>query len=141
MTQLSWRADFELGVGRMDDTHREFVDLVNRLESADDAGFMARLDALIEHTVGHFAQENAWMERSAFGPLCHIAEHQQVLDVLAHIRAKVAQGDLALGRRLPGELATWFSHHAATMDSMLVSHMARVGFDPDAAETEVTAEA
>lgn len=132
MPHLAWRPDYELGVRRMDDTHREFVALLDALGQAPEGAFLAALDQLIEHTVEHFAQENRWMERTEFGPLCHIAEHHHVLNVARQVRAKVSEGDVALGRKLASELVVWFEHHASTMDTMLASHMARVGFDPDA---------
>ena len=38
MPELQWKADFELGLARMDDTHREFVEHYNALARAAPAG-------------------------------------------------------------------------------------------------------
>jgi hemerythrin-like metal-binding protein len=131
MTLLQWNEDLELHLPAMDATHREFVDLLNALAEAEDAGFAAALDRLIEHTVAHFAQEDRWMEETEFGVLCHIAEHQQVLQVMRKVREMIEAGDLRIGRKLAGELAPWFEHHASTMDTMLASHMAQKGYAPE----------
>jgi hemerythrin-like metal-binding protein len=131
MDRLAWDARFELGVRRMDDTHREFVALVNALQAADDGSFASRLEALIEHTVEHFDQENRWMAASSFGPPCHTAEHHNVLELMREVQRRVLAGDLEVGRRLAAELGPWFEHHASTMDTILASHMVQVGFDPD----------
>lgn len=133
MAHLTWNPDLELGVARMDATHREFVDLLAALADAPDDGFADVLDRMIEHTVEHFGQEDRWMEQSGFGRLCHLAEHQKVLDVMRQVRERVVTGDFELGRKLAFELGRWFEHHASTMDTMLVSHMVEVGFDPEAA--------
>ena len=128
MTLLQWTERLELGDPAMDDTHREFVDLLNRLAESDDAAFVARLDRLLEHTGAHFAQEERWMADSGLGTPCHAAEHQQVIDVCRAVRERVVGGDLALGRRLAAELAPWFENHAATKDTILVGHMQRAGY-------------
>jgi hemerythrin-like metal-binding protein len=131
MTLLLWNDRLELQLPAMDATHREFVDLLNALAEAEDSAFAAALDRLIEHTVEHFAQEDRWMEETEFGVLCHIGEHQQVLDVMRKVREMVEGGDLRIGRKLAGELAPWFEHHASTMDTMLASHMAQKGYAPE----------
>ncbi|MEN9315367.1 MAG: hypothetical protein RIS35_1760 [Pseudomonadota bacterium] len=136
MAQLTWNPDLELGVPRMDTTHREFVDLLAALADVPDASFASALDRMIEHTVEHFGQEDRWMEQSGFGPMCHLMEHQKVLDVMRQVRERVATGDLDIGRKLAFELGRWFEHHASTMDTILVSHMVEVGFDPEAARSE-----
>ena len=82
MPALVWSSDYELGLAPMDETHREFVDLVNRITEAGDAGLLAGLDELILHTVEHFAQEDRWMRESGFPPVhCHQTEHERVLEV------------------------------------------------------------
>lgn len=138
MAHLTWNADLELGVPRMDTTHREFVVLLAALADAPDASFATALDRMIEHTVEHFGQEDRWMEQSGFGPMCHLMEHQKVLEVMRQVRERVATGDLEIGRKLALELGRWFEHHASTMDTILVSHMVEVGFDAEAGDVPRT---
>jgi len=141
MARLGWHPDLELGVDRMDATHREFVDLLGALDDAPDHGLLAALDRLIGHTVEHFGQEDRWMEASGFGPMCHRGEHQRVLEVMRLVRERVAADDFALGRKLALELGRWFEHHASTMDTILVSHMVEAGFDPTSCDPAVPASA
>jgi hypothetical protein len=40
---------YVLGIDSMDQTHREFVDLVNQLAASDEAAFIPLLRQLVEH--------------------------------------------------------------------------------------------
>lgn len=122
-------ADFEsryvLGVADMDETHREFVDLVNRLESASSTTFPALFEELLKHTREHFKSEEALMEQSGFPAIReHKAEHQRVLGELTRFAGKATSGSLAFGRAYVREqLPPWFDLHAKTMDSALAAHL------------------
>ncbi len=128
MADLQWNSTLELGVERMDATHREFVELWNRLAEADADELMTALDALVAHTIDHFGQENRWMERVGF-PGCHRAEHDRVLEVLAEVQKHAARGDVFFVRRLVEELPRWFENHAGGMDAALAFHLQTIGFD------------
>ncbi len=117
----------------MDETHRDFVGFLNRLDAAADAESLMRLDEFIVHAEEHFGQEEAWMERAAFPPLgCHKEEHDNVLEVMHEVRRRVAAGEAHYARTLTAALAEWFPHHAATMDAMLAEFMRETGLSPGA---------
>ncbi|MBL8385064.1 MAG: hemerythrin domain-containing protein [Burkholderiales bacterium] len=119
-TPLTWTDNFVLGFAPMDDTHREFVACLAAVQTADDAALPDALDALAAHLAAHFAQEDQWMRETEFPPRdCHIDEHAAVLESMRAVREKVAEGDLANGRRLAQALADWFPGHADYLDSAL----------------------
>ena len=128
MPEMIWSETLELGVSRMDDTHREFVELYNALARASEAARLPALDRFIDHTVEHFEQENRWMEKVGF-PGCHKAEHDRVLAVMHEVRKRAAEGDAFLASRLIEELPAWFENHAGSMDAALAFHLEQVGFD------------
>ncbi len=128
MPVMQWTEQLALGLGKMDSTHQEFVELYNLLATADADDFLARLDAFIAHTVDHFDMENGWMEQVNF-PGCHRAEHDRVLAVMRDVRARVENGDAFLGRRLVEELPVWFENHVGGMDAALAFHLESIGFD------------
>lgn len=129
MPAIVWSDSHELGLPPMDETHREFVELVNRIADSGDGGLLGGLDQLILHTVEHFAQEDRWMRESGFPPVhCHQTEHERVLEVMHDVRDRIAAGDLALGRNLIAELPAWFDNHAATMDTALAWHVQTTGY-------------
>jgi hemerythrin-like metal-binding protein len=131
MSLINWNdQEFLLGVGVMDDTHHEFIDLVNELAMADDRTFKGLFDTLITHTLQHFEQEERLMLDSAFPAINeHKDEHQRILGELNQFKKRVDKGLLSFGRsyindRMPG----WFRLHAASMDSALAAHLKDLHF-------------
>lgn len=129
---LPWSEALALGLDAMDDTHREFVDLLARAEASDDAALPAAWDALIAHTDAHFGREDAWMRSTGFSSVnCHSTHHKVVLVVMREGAVRAAAGELAPVRQMIRELAAWFPQHAQTMDAALALHLRGVGFDAD----------
>lgn len=131
---IEWSEQLALGQSVMDDTHREFVLLLNRVGAAAAADVLAALDDFLTHTEAHFLQEEQWMEAISFPPIgCHRGEHEKVLETVREVRRRVAGGDLRLGRTLAEALAEWFPQHAASMDAMLALFMEQTGYQPPSA--------
>ncbi len=131
MAVMEWSAELELQSAMMDDTHREFVALLNALGDAAEGNMLASVDAFLAHTERHFTQEEQWMTATAFPPLgCHKTEHDGVLEVVREVRNRVAAGELHYGPTLAAALAEWFPRHASSMDAMLAQFMRDAGFDP-----------
>lgn len=133
MPMLEWTDALSLDLPLMDDTHREFVDLLAQLEQASDAELMPAWQALIDHTDAHFGQEDRWMTATRFASgNCHAVQHKVVLQTLREAGRVVVEGTepKSILRRLTHELAVWFPQHAQSMDAALALHLRRVGFDP-----------
>ena len=123
---MPWSDEHLLGYAPMDETHREFVALVDALLGCEDREFSARLEVFERHAVAHFAEEDAWMESTAFPPRdCHVEEHAAVLKSVRQVLEVVKQGDVAEGRRLAAALADWFPGHAFHLDSALSHWMVK----------------
>ena len=119
-TKFEWSDRFLLGHAVMDETHREFVDLVNQLLTTDDADLPQVLARFAAHAEAHFTQENRLMEMNDFPPRdCHIDEHQKVLASVHQVRSLLAEGNTGIVRKLAEALADWFPSHADYMDSAL----------------------
>lgn len=131
MAALEWSDALALDLPLMDDTHREFVDLLAHVEQADDATVVQRWQELVDHTEHHFGQEDAWMVATRFASgNCHTTQHKVVLQVMREGIVRAEQGDLQPIRIMTGELAQWLPQHAQMMDASLALHLRRVGFDP-----------
>ena len=117
---FEWSAEWDLGNSVMDETHREFVELLDALIRASDDGFLARLDEFARHTEDHFEREQQDMASTHFPPQhCHQAQHDNVLAAVRDVRERVAGGDIIIGRYLAECIAEWFPEHADFMDRAL----------------------
>src|SRR5258708_32407381 len=75
MPVMEWSDALVLDRGVMDETHRDFIELLNRLADAPEEAILAVLDEFIGHTQAHFAQEQRWMEQMTYPPLArHVRE-------------------------------------------------------------------
>ncbi len=132
MSAIEWQDQrFLLGVDCMDNTHKEFVTLVNRLATAPDTGFADMFNELITHTRVHFLQEKELMLASKFPAYAeHNEEHMRILGELNQFKKRVDKGLIAFGRNYIRErIPEWFALHAATMDSALALHLKDSSFD------------
>ena len=121
-------AEMVLGNPVLDDTHAEFVELLNRLQDATDV--LPIFDEMIAHTAAHFALEESWMARINFPAAgCHVGEHTQVIGVMRMVRKRVAGGDTEFVQVLVTELSAWLRIHATTMDYALTNFIEVTGAD------------
>lgn len=131
MSHLVWSDALALDLPEMDDTHREFVDLLAQVEAAPDDTLVANWQTLVTHTEDHFGREDQWMESTRFSSSnCHSMQHNVVLQVMREGTKRGEAGDLPLVRQLAHELGIWFPQHAQSMDAALALHLRNVGYDP-----------
>jgi hemerythrin len=123
---FTWTDAYLLGYGPMDETHREFVDIVSALLNASDAEVGGYLESFAKHAESHFAKEHEWMDKTEFpAAQCHKDEHEAVMKSVRQVQQIVAEGDANEGRALAKALADWFPGHADYMDSALAAWMSK----------------
>jgi hemerythrin len=118
---LVWSDSLKLGLGAMDDTHEEFVEIVNAMLTCADKDVAHHLGLLAAHAETHFSQELAWMETTCFPAMsCHVQEHDAVMRSVLEVQALLASGAAVdVARRLAAELLRWFPAHADYLDAAL----------------------
>lgn len=117
---MVWDDEMVLGNTALDQTHHEFVDILNRLAKTPEADLLPALDEAIAHTQTHFDLEEGWMARLNFPAAgCHVSEHTQVIGVMRMVRERVAAGETHFAYVLATELSAWLRIHATTMDYAL----------------------
>lgn len=125
---LAWTDAYVLGHGPIDDTHREFVELVGAMQSAPDERLLPLLVEFEAHARRHFGDEDRWMRETEFPPRdCHIDEHAAVLKSVDEVLARVRDGSAgcALVQDLALHLFQWFPGHADYLDSALAAWMSK----------------
>jgi len=123
---LAWSDALLLGYPPMDDTHKEFVEVVSALAAASDEQLLDCLERVEEHLLEHFGDENRWMEETDFPARdCHIDEHAAVIRTLYDVKVLLEKGNTAVVRRFSKELMDWFPGHADYLDSALSHWMSK----------------
>ena len=131
MPTLEWSDALALDLPVMDDTHREFVELLAQVEAASDETLLPLWRTLVDHTDAHFGREDQWMQDTRFSSSnCHSVQHKVVLQVMREGITHAQAGDLGVVRQMARELAIWFPQHAQTMDAALALHLRGIGYDP-----------
>ncbi|MFG6448355.1 hemerythrin domain-containing protein [Roseateles sp. BYS180W] len=134
MTTLTWSDALTLQQPLLDQTHQEFVELLNAFGAALDAeqDALPAFQTLLAHTEAHFEMEERWMAANGFeAQNCHSGQHAMVLNVMREVvRHATELNDREPMRIVRGELAQWFPAHAEMMDAALVYTMQQRGFDP-----------
>lgn len=129
-TGLPWTQSLHTGDARMDDTHHEFVDMLNTLLATPQDQQLPLYRQFLLHTVEHFAQEERWMLATGFSAdNCHAEHHATILETMRAVESHYEAGDTDIISRLAEALAEWFPGHAASMDAGLAIHLKNVGFD------------
>ena len=110
----------------IDQTHREFVALLEATRAAKGPEFARLFTELLAHTRQHFAAEEQMMQDSACPILAeHRADHLRILGDMQRFSERAAAGRAAMARAwLDESLPDWFNLHLRTMDAALVAHLA-----------------
>lgn len=127
---LTWAPNLQTGDPRMDDTHEEFVTMLNQLLTTPMRDQLPLYREFLAHTVAHFEQEERWMLATGFSAdNCHASHHATILDTMRAVEEHYLKGDNDIIQRLAEALVEWFPQHAASMDAGLALHLKSVGFD------------
>lgn len=120
-----------LGDAVMDQTHREFMQQLQVLQSAGSHEFPALFARLADHTQAHFAAEQQMMEASGYPALAeHRADHNRVLGEFAQFQVRLDKGRQAMVRAwVMEQLPSWFHLHLSTMDASLAGHLRSKGME------------
>ena len=129
-TLMPWTDSLHTGDARMDETHQEFVDMINQILATPEDQQLPVYKAFLNHTVEHFAQEERWMLATGFSAdNCHASHHATILETMHAVTEHFEQGDTEIITRMAQAMAEWFPGHAASMDAGLAQHLQSVGFD------------
>lgn len=129
-TGLEWVPSLQTGDDRMDETHEEFVTMLNQLLATPHDQQLPLYREFVEHTAAHFAQEERWMLATGFtADNCHASHHATIMETLHAVIPHYQNDDPEIITRLAEALVEWFPQHAASMDAGLALHLKDVGFD------------
>lgn len=123
---IPWSAEFETSIAAIDEQHRGFLHILNRLSALKERGApgdeaVALLERLQIYALTHFALEEALMARNAYAGLdAHVAEHRAFSTRIMDSVARIHRGESFLLDDLAGFLSDWFVRHIQTVDRAYV---------------------
>jgi hemerythrin-like metal-binding protein len=133
VTVLRWQPAMKLGIPAIDADHKTLVGLLNTLHYAliagdDRSGLGAILKELVDYTHGHFAREEALMERSGYpGIEAHRAIHRRIATAMEDHRATFLDEPDAFDMdEFYDFVCGWLLHHVLGEDMKLKPYFSRL---------------
>jgi hemerythrin len=121
-TAFRWNPSYSVQIAQFDEQHQQLFRTINELHQALGAGLGNGvvgdiLQRLIEHTVTHFAAEEAAMEKSSFpGLSAHRAEHKAMAERVLKFQQDFKAGKVGVPTALMLYLDEWLHHHILETD-------------------------
>jgi hemerythrin len=118
---------------QMNEVHEEEVELLNRLEGLledkvlDTSKVDDLLNTLLEHTKGHFANEERLMQEVSFpAMMMHQGEHLNVLNEMKRVvnQWEMTKDPEVIRAYFLGTLTEWLMMHINTMDTVTAQFIA-----------------
>ena len=133
MAVLRWQSAMQLGIPAIDADHKRLVALLNGLHYAvlageDHEGVGGTIEELVRYTEGHFAREEALMERSGYpGRYQHSLAHARIAERMREWHADYARAPAAFPMdRFYDFVSGWLLHHVLEEDMKLKPYVTRL---------------
>lgn len=124
-----WDPSLETGNPGIDKQHKFLFHLVNELHDAIISGRGAEavgpaLDKMIQYTINHFHDEEAfWREKKLPFLTHHIEAHRGLTAHAAEVQSKFKSGESVLGISLSKFLKDWLNHHIRGEDKRAIEYL------------------
>jgi len=124
---VNWHSRYETGIPEIDAQHRRLFQAVNDLcdsfrEGRAHAQVVETLAFLQQHSIEHFATEEAWMESHNFTHLAaHQLEHKEFAAHILDLKRRFEEGEL-LSHKVAIFLANWLQYHLDGGDLKFAQH-------------------
>ena len=122
MELFQWKAEYEIGLPKIDEQHRKRVDMLNQLYAAKKSDAVHQviedtLMGLVAYTKVHFADEEAAMSEANY-PYLHKQrrEHLDLTDEVLKMRNRLMQGDEPATFELLNFMSEWLKKHITGSD-------------------------
>jgi hemerythrin-like metal-binding protein len=121
MQAIEWKDEYSVGVGIIDEQHKHFVGILNRLYDTiqnDDQSLLPEiLKDLTDYAVYHFNTEEKYFDQFKFsGSDEHKLEHKKLKEKVAGFLSRKDEDPLRVSYELLDFLEDWLVHHLAELD-------------------------
>lgn len=122
MSLINWNDSLSVGIASIDKEHQKLIQMINDLNDAMKQGKAndvvgKQLDALVQYTVLHFANEERLFARHGFPESdAHKREHEALKDEVSKFVADFKAGKAGLSIQLFMFLKDWLQKHIKGSD-------------------------
>ena len=122
MELFQWKEEYDLGLEKIDNQHRQMVDMLNRLYEAKKSTNVHRaieetLDGLVHYVKIHFADEEAAMSEANYPDLDQQRrQHLEMTDEVIRMRNLMLQGGEPATFELLNFMSEWLKEHISGSD-------------------------
>lgn len=121
--RIEWTDKFRTGVEKLDNQHKELIELVNELQRRITKGGGKEeigkvIDSIYEHKLNHFADEERLMLDHNYPDYeVHAQKHREMLEKLSKFKEDLASGNNMVTVELVGYLSDWLADHICGADT------------------------
>ncbi|PLX50561.1 MAG: hypothetical protein C0613_03675 [Desulfobulbaceae bacterium] len=120
MARIEWDDSFSVGNSEIDDQHKRWIDLYNKMDEALTGGGVASIDSLAgealaamnDYAHNHFKFEEAYMAKLNYPKLVeHRRIHRDFEDMIYRYNREINDGQLFLNSSLIKIIRNWLLDH------------------------------
>ena len=131
MQNITWSANYAVGIAEVDAQHHALIDMINALSSGigtdqESATTRNLLDRLADYTRFHFSLEERMMDSAKLNAefvTRHRGEHAYFIGVLKDFSADFSRGKGKISAALLEYLLHWLLHHIVVTDREMAKHL------------------
>lgn len=133
---IHWETEYSVGIPKLDEQHRIFIDLINKLHDANAhrgtfAALNRILDNLESYTAMHFQDEEHMLTDVGYiRLLSHRKAHRVFSRRLAEFTKQAKAGDRQAAILLANYLDDWLADHLDEVDRLYVEYLKKKKIKP-----------
>ena len=122
MAFMEWKAEYSVGIEKLDNQHKELVRMINDFHEAMKVGKAKEmtgpmLTRLISYTQDHFRTEESLFDLHHYPfALAHKTEHQKLVEEITVLLGEFNKGTPMIALRLGEFLGKWLVDHIVGSD-------------------------
>ncbi len=130
---MRWDSSLQLGIGQIDDQHKQLVTMINDLHRAMKqrqtmAVMSGILERLVSYTVYHFGNEEKLFQKHGYPEYDqHKKIHETLVGKVVEFKGKIDRGDSTISMELMDFLKDWLVSHIKGTDKKYVPFLLEKG--------------
>ncbi|MFC1886750.1 bacteriohemerythrin [Thermodesulfobacteriota bacterium] len=136
MTQIKWNEQFSVGIKEIDDQHKTFIKMINKLVASEWSMSKKEtvadvLNEMLQYASLHFETEERYMRNNAYPEYeAHKQQHEFFKKETFELIAKVTEEKVDPINELYDFLSTWLTGHIIGSDAKYAPYLSQDGSKP-----------